>query len=181
MWPRNAFIGEFMEHRSKWAFLLSGVAVCCSWFLAAPAFPAGIMIFKWIDSEGVTVYSQTRPDDSYAREVRTIDVEMLSAEQQQAARRMLAHLQGQANDQNAEYQHRLDVVDKRIEAAIRALEAAEAELRAGSLPTGDDRIGNAGGRARLRESYFDRVAELQTKVDQARRALEEAYASRNAP
>jgi hypothetical protein len=60
------------------------------------------------------------------------------------------------------------------------LQRAEDALRAGSQPDSSEFIGNAGGGVRLRESYFQRTAQLEADVDDARQALNAAYDARNA-
>ncbi len=96
---------------------------------------------------------------------------------------MLANLEKLSDAETAARESRLAAADKRIDTALQRLQQAERNLSAGSVPSGDDRIGNMGAsgnhHARLRDSYFDRVAELQEKVDQARQALDAAYAARD--
>lgn len=137
-------------------------------------------IYKWTGTDGVTSYSQTPPEEGRSRDMQVITVETLPLEQQQAARRMLAHMQGKADAQAAAIRKRYAQADQNVERALQNLQRAESELRHGSQTVGSDFIGNVGGGVRLRESYFDRVARLEAKVKDARQALDDAYAERNA-
>jgi hypothetical protein len=137
-------------------------------------------IYKWTGTDGVTSYSQTPPPEGRARDVHTITVETLPPEQQQAARRMLGHMETQANAQAAVIRNRFAQADENVSRALRSLQDAEEILSAGSQPSGSDFIGNFGGGTRLRESYFQRVAQLEANVRDARAALDAAYTARNA-
>ena len=157
------------------------IAASLVWLAIAPAAHAAqTLIYKWTARDGVTTYSQVPPKGGGANDVQTLDIETLPADQQQAARRMRAHLQRRADAQAAATQHSFAAADQRIGVAIRALQRAEAALRTGSVPTGADRIGKVGGGSRLRESYLRRVSQLQAKVEHARQSLDEAYAARKA-
>jgi hypothetical protein len=173
-----------MAHQRKSGSpLFSAAALFC---LSTTAFAQNqTSIYKWIDKDGVVSYSQTKPTDSGAHDVTTIKIEALPAERQRAANRVLANLEKLSDAETAARESRLAAADKRIDAALQRLQQAERNLSAGSTPTGDDRIGNGGSagnhHARLRDSYFDRVAQLQSQVDQAHQALDAAYAARDQP
>jgi hypothetical protein len=137
-------------------------------------------IYKWTGTDGVTSYSQTPPPQGGGRNVQTITVDTLPPEQQQAARRMLGHMEAQANAQAAAIRNRFAQADENVSRALRSLQDAEDALSAGSQPGGSDFIGNFGGGTRLRESYFQRVAQLEANVRNARAALDAAYNARNA-
>ena len=84
-------------------------------------------------------------------------------------------------------------VDTRLRERSRALEAADAELRAarqaleeaqrrqlaGKEPLPGERTGNVGGRSRLNETYFERQARLKQAVEQAGQRLEHAQTRLN--
>lgn len=161
-------------------FSAPAIAALLAWAAIAPSVHAQTLVYKWVGRDGITSYSQTPPRKSGARAVQTIDIETLPADQQQAARRMLAHLQRTADARAAAARHRLAAADERVRLAISALRRAEAALRTGSVPAGTDRIGKVGGGSRLRDTYFQRVSRLEAKVQRARRSLDEAYAARNA-
>ena len=136
--------------------------------------------YKWTGADGVTTYSQTPPAEGRGRDVQVITVETLPAEKQQAARRMLAQMERKANSRAAVTHKRYAQADQNVDKALRNLQRAESALRAGSQTSGSDFIGNAGGGARLRESYLQRVAQLEANARDARQALDAAYAARNA-
>ena len=170
-----------LRFREGSRFFVRIIAASLAWLAIAPAVHAAqTLVYKWTARDGVTTYSQLPPKDSGMHDVQTLDIETLPADQQQAARRMLAHLQRSANAQAAATQHSFAAADQRIAVAIRALQRAEASLRTGSVPTGADRIGKVGGGSRLRASYLRRVSRLQAKVDHARQSLDAAYAARKA-
>jgi hypothetical protein len=160
---------------------LIGAVVVVAGLLGAPLAEAQTrtQIYKWTGADGVTSYSQAPPPSGSGRNVQTITVESLPAEQQQAARRMLAHLESNANDQAAAIRNRFTQADQNVGKALEALQRAESALSTGSQPTGSDFIGNRGGGTRLRESYFQRVAQLEADVQTARAALDAAYSARN--
>ena len=64
--------------------------------------------------------------------------------------------------------------DARVQAAHKALEAAQAARAAGIEPLPGERIGTAGGGSRLNESYDLRQRQLNEAVEKARRDLEQA-------
>lgn len=136
-------------------------------------------IYKWVDKDGVVSYSQEPPADKNAKDVTSFTVESLPPSQQKAANRMLANLQKASETEFAERQKRLKEADHKVDEALRKLEDAERRLSEGSTPTGSDRIGIGNGHARLRNSYFDRVQDLQNKVDAAQQALNDANAERD--
>ena len=140
---------------------------------------AGATIYKWIDKDGVVSYSQTKPEDKGAHDVTPLKIETLPPGQQRAADRMLTHLEQTTDAEYTARKKRLKEADDRIDAALQRLRRAEHRLSEGSIPTGNDRVGNVGGHARLRDSYFARVSQLQAQVDQAKQALNDAYAARD--
>lgn len=136
-------------------------------------------IYKWVDKNGVVSYSQEPPDDKDAKNVSSFTVESLPRSQQKAATRMLSNLQKSVDAEFAERQRRLKLADHKVDMALRRLDDAERRLSDGSAPTGYDRIGIGNGHARLRESYFTRVQNLQNQVDAAQQNLDQAYAERD--
>jgi len=151
-----------------------GLCLC-----GAPLAQADSLIYKWVDKDGVVSYSQSPPTEAGARNVTSFTVESLPIAQQRAAARMLANLEKMADADYAARENRLKQADRKIDAALQRLQIAEKRLSEGSTPTGDDRVGNVGGHARLRDSYFNRVAQLQDEVDQAQQALNDAYTLRD--
>jgi hypothetical protein len=170
---------QLTETRKICSHVLATASLAIAAMLAVSIAHGGSLIYKWIDSQGVVSYSQTHPGAASAHDVQTIEIESLPIDQQRAANAMLSDLRRRSELQTAEIQARLKSEDLRISNAIDALERAEAELASGSPPAADDRIGTAGGAARLNEQYFERVALLRANVEQARKSLAEAYAARS--
>jgi len=169
-----------MVQRQKICQQLCGVValgICIA--AASSAYAAGSLIFKWVDKDGVVSYSQAAPTEQGAHDVTSFTVESLPVAQQRVAARMLANLEKVANAENAAREKRIKQADQKVEAALERLQKAERQLSDGSIPTGADRVGNVGGHARLRESYFNRVTRLQDDVDKAQQALSDAYALRD--
>ena len=161
-------------HRTLPITLTLAAGLC----LALPAH-ADTTIYKWVDKNGVVSYSQEPPADK-SISATSFTVESLPPSQQKAANRMLANLDKTLDAEFEARQKRLRQADQKIDAALRRLQEAEHRLNAGSTPTGDDRVGNIGGHhARLRDSYFSRVQQLQEEVDAAQQALNDAYAMRD--
>ena len=154
--------------------MVAGLCLC-----AASIAQADSLIYKWVDKDGVVSYSQNPPTEPGARNVTNFTVESLPAAQQRAANRMLANLEKMADAEYAAREKRLKQADQKIEAALQRLQKAERRLSEGSTPTGADRVGNVGGHARLRDSYFNRLAQLQEEVDRAQQALNDAYTLRD--
>ncbi|MFI4941422.1 MAG: DUF4124 domain-containing protein [Burkholderiales bacterium] len=174
-----------MAHRSKrdsrqYGMLTVWFCLCFA-LCVAPFAHADSLIYKGIDKDGVVSYSQAMPTEPGAHDVTTITIDSLPADRQRAAARTLANLEKLSNVETAARGKRLASADRRIEAALQRLQQAERNLSEGSAPTGNDRVGNARGHARLRDSYFERVLQLQADVDQAQQDLNNAYAARNRP
>jgi hypothetical protein len=170
-----------MAHRSKRGGRQVGMLAVWFWLWATPLAHADTLIYKWIDKNGVVSYSQAKPTEPGAHDVTTIKIDSLPVGRQRAAARVLANLEKLSDAETAARGKRLASADGRIEAALQRLQKAERNLSEGSTPTGDDRVGNAGGHARLRDSYFERVLQMQADVDQAQQDLNDAYAARNQP
>jgi hypothetical protein len=153
------------------------IGVCV--FAMTPAQAVGTLIFKWVDKDGVVSYSQAAPTEAGAHDVTSFTVESLPIAQQRVAARMLANLEKVANAENAAREKRIKQADQKVETALERLQKAERQLSDGSTPTGADRVGNVGGHARLRESYFNRVTRLQDDVDKAQQTVNDAYALRD--
>jgi multidrug efflux pump subunit AcrA (membrane-fusion protein) len=64
--------------------------------------------------------------------------------------------------------------DHRVEAARKALEAAEEKLAQAKVIKEEDRQNLAGGKRRINPEYFARVKDAKAEVDKARKALREA-------
>jgi flagellar motility protein MotE (MotC chaperone) len=148
-------------------------------FTATTLAYADTLIYKWIDKEGAPTFSQSRPAGVPARDITTITVESMPIAKQRAANRLMVTSTDTDEADFAAHQNRLKRADHKIDIAIKKLTEAEQNLTEGSIPTGFDRVGNVGGHARLRESYFERVANLQYEVDQARKKVNDAFNERD--
>lgn len=138
-----------------------------------------VVIYKWVDKNGVVSYSQNKPPESQAHDITTISVPTLPPEQQRAASRTLMQLEKSADADYAARKARRKAADARVDAALKHLQEAEKRLSAGSDVAGGDRVGMVNGHSRLRDSYFNRVAQLEADVAQARQELNDAYAARD--
>jgi hypothetical protein len=157
----------------------AGACALAAAFCIIPIAHADTTIYKWVDKNGVVSYSQEPPASKDAQNVTSFTVESLPPAQQKAANRMLLNLQKSEDAEFAARQKRLKEADHKVDMALRRLEDAERRLSEGSSATGSDRIGIGDGHARLRESYFTRVQDLQNEVDAAQQALNDAYAERD--
>jgi len=161
---------------------LSIITALLGLYLSATA-SADTTMYKWVDKDGVVSYSQTPPTAAGAHNITNITIETLPAEQRRTASRVLSNLNTNDDAKSDAYQIKLKAADQKVDAAITKLSIAEHQLTEGSVPTGDDRVGNGGAAgnhyARLRESYFSRVSQLQANVEQARKDLQDAYSTRD--
>lgn len=158
--------------------LISGIYLLTISLLSTTAH-ADTLIYKWVDKNGVVSFSQDPPEEQGAHDITRFRLESLPVVQQRTAKRLLTLNENSNNAEFAARRERLKQADQRIDTAMQQLRKAEQELTEGAEPTGYDRVGNANGGARLRESYFNRVTDLQEKVDIARQELNAAYAERD--
>lgn len=147
--------------------------------VAMHAAHADSTVYKYTGPNGVTVFSQSLPENYSPTAVTTITINTLPVEQQRAAIRMMDAMQNRVDTSIQKQQSKLARADRQVNIAITNLQKAESNLQSGSLPTGGDRIGKVGGGTRLRESYFLRVEKLQHAVDHAKAILDHAYRKRN--
>ena len=139
-----------------------------------------------------TIYRSTSPNGEVtyssqpvpgARTSKAIDIESLSPEQRRAGlllRRQDKALSAQVNAQLRSREAQWRRVDREIVSAQKVLVAAERALRKGRTPLPGEWRGNVGGGSRLTEAYFQRLRQLDTRVEQAKARLDRAYSARNA-
>ena len=72
----------------------------------------------------------------------------------------------------------VETADAQVTRAEEELKAAKAALAAGRNEQEGDRVGMVGGRARLSESYFERIKSLEADVAAAQKKLDDAYERR---
>lgn len=167
--------------KSQYPYLRSAVAAAALFVLAVAAAGAhgNAIVYKYTGRDGVTVYSQTLPENYSPRNVETIEIGSMPVEQQRAAVRMLDAMSAQTDADAAARAAKLDQADRDIDAAIKNLQQAEQNLKKGSELVGGDRVANINGGSRIRESYFLRVSQLQAAVELAKQKLDQAYVERN--
>jgi hypothetical protein len=137
------------------------------------------VLYKWVDKNGVVTYSQNKPPAGQGQDVSTFSVPETPQDQQRATKRALQNLDQREDANYQAHKRRQMAADARIDAAATRLQQAEQRLAAGSQVQAGDRVGNADGYTRLRDSYFARVARLQAAVDQAKKDLDNAYTARD--
>jgi uncharacterized protein DUF4124 len=72
----------------------------------------------------------------------------------------------------------VEIADAQVTRAEEELRAARAALEAGRIEREGDRVGMVGGRARLSETYFERIKSLEADVAAAQKKLDDAYDTR---
>jgi hypothetical protein len=164
-----------MEKQTRVALLITALTTLL--YIFAPSLShADTTMYKWIDQNGVVSFSQYPPGESQqATEVDTITIQTMPVTEQRAANRMLLNEKPNPPSQKS----RIQQADQAVETALKQLQIAERNLKEGSIPTGEDRVGNVNGYARLRDTYFERVSNLQNEVDKARQSLVDAYNARD--
>jgi hypothetical protein len=126
-------------------------------------------LYKYVGPDGKVTYSDKPPPkgtqyETLKTDTRPTGVDLRSSgsaigNAEEAHQKRV--LQGQ------ERQTHIDTAQRNYDAAVAALEAAKE-------PQEGERTQNANGTSRLNENYFNRIAELQRKVDDAKSALDNA-------
>lgn len=147
-------------------------------FVGSAALAAETTVYVWTEPNGVTSYSQERPPPGQPFTTREISTSTLTPAQRAAVKSQLARPGASAAAEAGQFRSRVDLADRKIEAAVRRLAGAEKALRKGREPLPGERVGLAGGGSRLRAGYFDRQKGLEQAVQAAREGQEEAYRER---
>jgi hypothetical protein len=137
--------------------------------LLAAVAVAQTTLYKYVGADGKTVYSDKPPPKGTKYETLTPDTKPTGVDLHAGS--------SSASDVNAAIEARRAKQaerDARVAAAQQNYDAAVAALDAGKDAQEGERHQNAHGASRLSEDYFDRVAELQRKVDEAKAALDAA-------
>ncbi|MBV8635259.1 MAG: DUF4124 domain-containing protein [Burkholderiaceae bacterium] len=137
------------------------------------------VIYKTVDKNGAVSYSQDKPAEDAGQTVTTISVPTLPPEQQRAANRALLAMDKREDADYQAHREKQKAADARIDAALKRLQQAEQRLAQGSQVRGGDRVGNVNGYTRLRDSYFNRVSQLEADVARAKQDLDAAYSARD--
>jgi hypothetical protein len=144
---------------------------------AAPAF--GQMAYKSTMPDGRVIYGD-KPEPG-ARKVEQISVSAPRTgagaaggpRGEEGSPSDQARLRQQEEAARARSQEREQRQD-RVREAEQALKTAEEAKRAGEEPLPGERLGTAGGSSRLTDEYFERQKQLEQRVNDARRELNEA-------
>ena len=138
-------------------------------------------IYRSISTDGEVTYS-SRPVPG-AREYKAIEIESLTPEQRRAGLLLLRQEKSFSAKVDAQLQLRENAwkrVDQKIISAQKALANAESALQNGRTPLPGERRGNVGGGSRLTGGYFQRLQNLEKRMNQAKVRLDKAYEARNA-
>lgn len=148
------------------------ISIAAALFLGVSAVASAQTLKKYITPDGKTVYSDTPIPG--AREVGEIKAPPTPdpasrSHAEDAARReanSVKKLDKQLDDRRSR--------QARIEAAEADLEKAQRTLKEGTEPLPGERIGTAGGKSRLKDSYHERQTANQHAVERAKAAVKEA-------
>lgn len=154
----------------------SALVLAAAWLWIAPGLHAQTL-YEWRDANGTVVYSQLPPEPGVPGPVREVVLPELPAPQRAAAARMLVQSGPPAQDAR---RRAVEQADARVQRAIDALQQAERALRQGQEPEPGERQGLANGHSRLTSAYYERLADLQGRIDRQRAELQAAYAARDA-
>ncbi len=154
--------------------LLTGVIASAAAFWLASAGADTQFLYKYLDADGKTAYSNKLPPPGVKFEKIPVDtsktgVNLLppAADTGKSAAEDFDVRARERKVREAERDQLLAGLQQNLDAAVAALEA-ESEPREG------ERSQNTNGTSRLNENYFNRLAELQKNVDDARTKLEAA-------
>lgn len=139
-------------------------------------------VYKYRRADGTVVYS-----DAPVKDAKLVGRYMLlPLPAREPATGKSANKEGSINtadsgvDERARQRSRaLEAADAEIKAADLALKAAQERQVAGEAPLPGERAGIGQGRSRLRPEYFARQRQLSGEVEAARIRLEEAYRQRD--
>jgi len=150
-------------------------------FALAPILAAGDTVYKYERPDGKVVYSDVplRGAKLIGRfELVPLPPSAASAGNARGDRSQQSEdLAGERAEQRA---RALDAADAEIKAAEQALKDAEERHQAGVEPLPGERLGNVGARSsRLSPQYFERQQVLAAEVAAARSRLDRAYRMRN--
>jgi predicted phage gp36 major capsid-like protein len=142
---------------------------------------AAQQIYKHVLPDGRIIYSD-QPQEPGAAKSKAVE---LPAPPSQNAKEMARQRADDNKQKRQELEQRLrakrdqlEAADRSLEAARKALADAEANLERGRESQPGDRTGTVGAGTRLNDRYFERQAENERAVAEARKALEEAQRAR---
>jgi hypothetical protein len=133
----------------------------------------GEEIYRTVDEEGNVTFTDTpAADDTSAQPVALPPGP--SKESLREAEQRQRKIQDAAEASERQRLQEKRVSQARIEAAVKRLEEAEAELAEARVIKDEDRQNLAGGKRRIHPDYFERVKQAEAVVEAARKALREA-------
>ncbi len=140
-------------------------------------------IYKFVGPDGVVEYSSSHPPAG-TKILTEIESKSLTPAQREAVERQRLASAAHSAEGEALVKariKRMNDADAAIIAAQRQLEKAEQALQDGRESEPGERLGTAGGHARLTDDYFQRITSLEQAVTDARQRLDQAYLARNSP
>jgi hypothetical protein len=137
--------------------------------MAAGAAQAQQTLYKYLGADGKTVYSDKPPAAGVKFEKIQTNTAPTGVNLRPSPNAVQAADQAIAtkNVKEAEKSEHVAELQRAYDDAVAALDAAKD-------PQEGERTQNANGTSRLNDNYFNRVADLQAKVDAAREALDAA-------
>jgi hypothetical protein len=128
-------------------------------------------LYKYVGPDGKVVYSDKPPPKGVKYDTMTPDTRPSGFNPR------ATNTPPTAAEVDASIQARRDKEvnrEARVAEAKATYDAAVSALAAGQEPREGERTQNSNGTSRLNEGYFNRVAELQNKVEEAKSALDAA-------
>jgi hypothetical protein len=162
---------------SRWKLSLPMSRVLLAILAAACLAGAGAAdtrtLYKYLGPDGKMVYSDKPPPKGVQFETLQVDTSK-SGYNPSANGSTPAAAADDVDTRLKERKAKETEHDQLIVELQQAYDQASAALNAAQEPGEGDRTQNANGTSRLNENYFNRIAELQQKVDAAREKLEAA-------
>jgi len=144
----------------------------------APMLSAADTVYKYQRPDGKVVYSDVPLRG--AKLIGRFELVPLPPPQGGVRRDRSRQSEDLAGDRAEQRARALDAADAEIKAAEQALKDAEERQQAGVEPLPGERLGNVGARSsRLGPQYFERQQALAAEVAAARARLDRAYRMRN--
>ena len=144
----------------------------------APMLSAADTVYKYQRPDGKVLYSDVPLRG--AKLIGRFELVPLPPPQGGARSDRLRQREDLASERAEQRTRALDAADAEIKAADQALKDAEERQQAGVEPLPGERLGNVGARSsRLGPQYFERQQTLAAEVAAARARLDEAYRQRN--
>jgi hypothetical protein len=144
-----------------------------------PAAAQEQVFYRSVDKNGRVTFSDMPPKDARFVEAISVPTGRISSGTPNAPRELSPAQQQLLESANARARG-LTEASEQISAAYADLQAAKAAQIAGREPLEGERIGTYAGRARFRDSYWERQHQLESAVADAQRRLDAAIAQRNA-